>query len=107
LNDNGVYQAGWGNFATNNSVADFLLGREAQYTQASAIPVDDVKFHQWSLYAQDSYKASRRLTLNYGLRFDHVGQWYGLPKGIQVWDPASYDNSSTAPANTGLLWHGI
>jgi hypothetical protein len=110
-NDNGTFNGGWANIGTNNVVADFLLGKVANYQQASAIPVDDIKFHQWSVYAQDSFKANRRLTLNYGLRFDHVGQWAGVPKGIQVWDRASYVNgtplSPITANNTGLLYHAI
>jgi hypothetical protein len=115
-NDNGIYNFGWGSSSTGNIVDDFLTGHAASYTQSNAIPVDDVKFHQWSIYAQDSFKANRQLTLNYGLRFDHVGQWYGLPKGIQVWDPATYTNSPatfdtsgtcTANCNPGLLYHAI
>jgi hypothetical protein len=37
------------------------------------------------------------------LRFDHIGQWYG--EDFQVWDPATYVNSTSAPANTGLAWN--
>jgi Carboxypeptidase regulatory-like domain len=105
--DNGNYNMGWGPHSTGNVVADFLLGRPSQYQQASKIPVDDIKNHQWSVYAQDSWKASPQLTVNYGLRFDHVGQWYGPATGMQVWDPASYDNSPNAAPNTGLKWHAI
>jgi hypothetical protein len=111
-NDNGVFNGGWAaGIGTNNVVSDFVLGRVNNYQQSSAIPVDDIKFHQWSVYAQDSFKANRQLTVNYGLRFDHVGQWYGVPKGIQVWDPASYVNgtplSPNSINNTGLLYHAI
>jgi hypothetical protein len=115
-NDNGIYNFGWGNTSTGNIVDDWLTGRALSYTQSSAVPVDDQKYHQWSIYAQDSFKANRQLTLNYGLRFDHVGQWYGLPKGIQVWDWASYTNNPatfgsngacTANCNPGLLYHAI
>ena len=67
----------------------------ANYQQVSSFPTNDLKFHQWSIYAQDSYKANRQLTLNYGLRFDHVGQWYGTPQGFQVWNPATV--MSTVP----------
>jgi hypothetical protein len=113
--DNGTFTAGgWGPNSSGNVVADFLLGRTTSYAQMTSIPVNDFKFHQWSIYAQDSFKANRQLTLNYGLRFDHVGQWYGTPQGNQVWDPANYVNvsSTTCTAvnpcpNTGLLWHAI
>ena len=104
--DNGVYNLGWGSNSTGNVVADFLLGRTGNYQQASAVPVQDVKFHQWALYGQDSFKATRRLTVNYGLRFDHVGQWYGPKAGAQVWNPATYTNDPTVQ-NPGLLWHAI
>ena len=91
--DNGTYNLGWGPGDAGNVVADFLLGRATSYQQVSAFPTNDLKFHQWSLYAQDSFKANRQLTLNYGLRFDHVGQWYGTPQGFQVWNPAVYANN--------------
>jgi hypothetical protein len=114
VSDNGNYNLGWGPNSTGNVVADFLKGGSANYQQVSSFPVNDLKFHQWSLYAQDSFKANRQLTLNYGLRFDHVGQWYGTPEGFQVWNPGTYTNitnttcTSTNPCpNTGLLWHQI
>jgi len=107
VSDNGNYNLGWGSNSSGNVVADFLLGRTGSYQQVSSFPTNDLKFHQWSIYAQDSFKANRQLTLNYGLRFDHVGQWYGTPQGFQVWNPATYVNGPNAPANTGLLWHQL
>ena len=103
----GSYTLGWGANSTGNVVADFLLGRTAMYQQQNTIPTFDIKFHQWSIYAQDSFKANKQLTLNYGLRFDHMGQWYGPSNGMQVWNPASYNNTAAAPNNTGLLWHSM
>jgi len=116
--DNGTYNLGWGSNSSGNVVADFLLGRAGNYQQVSSFPTNDLKFHQWSIYAQDSFKANRQLTLNYGLRFDHVGQWFGTPQGFQVWNPGSYQNNqltynssgvtvNPAPNNTGLLWHAL
>jgi hypothetical protein len=57
-NDNGIYNLGWGSTSTGNTVADFLTGRFQNYQQASKVPVLDIKFHQWAIYAQDSYKAN-------------------------------------------------
>jgi hypothetical protein len=105
--DNGTYNLGWGPNSSGNLVADFLLGRTGNYQQISSFPTNDLKFHQWSIYAQDSFKANKQLTLNYGLRLDHVGQWYGTPQGFQVWNPSSYVNGPNAPANPGLLWHQL
>ena len=113
--DIGIYNLGWGSNSTGNVVADFLLGRFASYQQSSIFPTQSIKFHQWSVYGQDSFKANRQLTLNYGLRLDHIGQMYGPPDGMQVWDPSSYVNGPTfanptlpvAPNNTGLTWSSI
>jgi len=124
VSDNGGYNLGWGPNSSGNVVADWLLGRTANYQQFSSAPGTTVQDHQWSIYAQDSFKANRQLTLNYGLRFDHVGQWYGPANGAQVWDGALYTNGchecpvttanpTGAPnqlltsANTGLTWHAI
>jgi hypothetical protein len=97
----------WGASSTYNMTLDRLMGRNQSYTELSSIPVPDEKWHQWSIWGQDSWKATRKLTVNVGLRADHEGQWYDTLGGAQVWDPASYSNASNPPANTGLLWHSI
>ncbi len=97
----------WGYTTTQNMTLDRLMGRNLSYAEQNSDVVPDIIWHQWSLWAQDSWKASRKLTLNIGLRADHMGQWYDKLAGTQVWDPASYSNASNAPANTGLLWHEL
>ena len=108
---NGTYAMGWGSNSSGNTVADFLVGRMQNYSQPSQDIVNDIKMHQWSIYAQDSYKANSQLTVNYGLRLDHVGQWYGPSSGMAVWNPSGYVNGTpTTPLtnpNTGLLWHSL
>jgi hypothetical protein len=117
--DNGTYNIGWGSKGTGNAVADLLLGRIGNYQEQSSIPVYQIGFHQWSLYAQDAWKMNKQLTLNYGVRADHEGQWYGGVAsgnfwwggggtnilGFQVWDPSTFVNSASAPGNAGLTWH--
>ena len=80
----------YGGTSTGNLYSDLLLGRAASYSQASAIPVADLKYHQYSFYGQDSWKVTKRLTVNYGIRFDHIGQWYGPGAGMAVFDLAAY-----------------
>jgi len=92
---------------TGNAMADMVLGHGG-YTQKAHIPINLQKYHQVSFYAQDQWKALRRLTLTYGMRFDHEGQWFvdnGL--GLSVWDPSLYDATvANSPQWTGLTWHG-
>jgi len=103
---NGTYNLGWGGNTTGNTVADFLLGITNNYTQPNADIVNTIQNHQWAIYAQDSYKANRQLTVSYGLRFDHQGQWYGPANGMAVWNPSTYTQNSTVN-NPGLQWHSI
>ncbi len=97
----------WGSTSTYNLTLDRLMGRVQHYDEQNNDKVPDILWHQWSLWGQDSWKATRKLTLNLGLRADHIGQWYDKLGGTQVWDPASYNNGPNAPANTGLLWHAL
>jgi hypothetical protein len=102
----------WANQSTNSLYADMLLGHAAGFSQASTNFVDNVVYNEHAFYAQDSWKATRRLTLNYGVRFEHEGQWYPTNEnqGIMVWNPNNsvqpYSASSTAPL-AGFVWHGI
>jgi hypothetical protein len=98
----------WGATSTGNPLADFVTARATEFFQNNGGPTDDEKYYQYSFYAQDSWKVNRRLTLTYGLRFDHMGNWVpnGGP-GLAVWDPATYNNTSSAGAYTGLQWHAI
>jgi len=94
--------------SSGNVMADFLTGRVQSFQQVPALSVYDLKQSQYSLYAQDQWKVTRRLAFTYGVRLDHIGQWYPTSgPGLAVWDPASYSNTSAAGPWTGLLWHGI
>jgi hypothetical protein len=107
--DNGTFNIQtYGQNSTTNLVADMMLGNINSYQQQNADVPNNTLYHQWSIWAQDSWRANRELTINFGMRFDHIGQWYGFngfDNGFQVWDPATYDNGPSAPNNTGLLWH--
>lgn len=97
----------YGGTTTGNIYADLLTGRAQTYSQANAIPVDDMRFHQYSFYGQDSWRIKKNLTINYGLRADHIGQWYNPNgPGSAVFDVGKFLSNPKA-VNAGLEWHGI
>ena len=104
---NGTYNIEtYGSNSTANLVADTMLGNIYSYQEYNSVPIQAIKWHQWSIYGEDSFKAGKQLTLNVGLRADHIGQWYGTD--FQVFNGATFVdnlNASAAPANTGFQWH--
>ncbi len=98
----------YGANSSGNPAADFAMGRTTSFYQTNTAPVANFYYHQYSFYANDQWKATRRLTLTYGLRFDHMGQWDPVgSNGLAVWDPALYNPTSSAGPFTGLTWHGV
>jgi hypothetical protein len=60
---------------TGVDFADFLLGIPSQYNQSQLQPFYGRNKYA-GVYAQDSWRVTRNLTLNYGLRWDRIEPWY-------------------------------
>jgi hypothetical protein len=98
----------YGYNSLNNTYANWVTGRMNSFAQDQAEAVQDMRYYQYSFFINDQWKASRRLTLTGGLRFEHMGNWVpNDSEGDAVWDPATYNNSTSAAAWTGLEWHSI
>ena len=76
---------------TGNSYADFLLGLPQESQRVSPLGNQSQTLNEYGLFAEDSFKLSRKLTLTYGLRWD----LYGTPSSdshlMYNWDPATGD----------------
>jgi hypothetical protein len=80
-----------GNFAfygseTGIDFADFLLGIPSQYNQSQLQPFYGRNKYV-GIYAQDGWRVSKKLTLNYGLRWDRIEPWYEKYNQIATFEP--------------------
>jgi hypothetical protein len=107
--------ATWYPNVTGNQYADVMLGvGHDGYVENAITPTPpNTKATTFSFYVQDDWRINRRLSLQYGMRFDHYGKPWSTPYGVAVWDPNGilsskdkYDNSPAAIGeNTGISWH--
>lgn len=73
--NDGIYIInGNGPFSSGDPAIDFLLGIPSTYTQNSGSIIDGIS-HEFYAFAQDSWKVSSDLTLNYGLSWDAETPW--------------------------------
>jgi hypothetical protein len=83
-------------FTTNfskNPVANMLLGLPNTYSEAERLVVSHARFGFFEAYIQDDFKASRRLTLNVGVRYSALYNPYDTEDVLtnflpSAWDPA-------------------
>jgi Carboxypeptidase regulatory-like domain/TonB dependent receptor len=89
---------------TGVDFADFLLGIPSQYNQTQLQSFYDRNKYV-GIYAQDSWRVSKHLTLNYGLRWDRIEPWYEKYNQIATFETGRLsDVFPGAPA--GILFPG-
>ncbi len=94
-------------FTTGNAYADLLTGNMSSYNEASLNRINDIHYGTTEFFLQDSWKATKRLTIDYGMRFTHFTPWDdGLGFGYSIFDLADYSPSCAAsPTYCGFVWH--
>jgi len=90
---------------TGNDWADLLLGYTSNFSQSSGNLTANMEVNRFDFYAQDTWKVNAHLTLNYGLRVDHIGWWYDRGGRMAIFNPAAYVSTSNYTDYTGLQSH--
>jgi len=98
-------------YTTGDAYADEVLGIASHYDEASFNRINDIAYNTFEFFAQDDWKLTRRLTINYGLRFTHFQPWVDqFPFGFSIFDINAYNSGggsacTGAPTYCGFLWH--
>jgi hypothetical protein len=85
---------------TGDQFADELLGNYNSYSQLSGDPVGHYRFNDYGVYAADSWKATRKLSLDLGLRWDYTVPTYTQANNLAFFDPAAYVQGLVSVPNT-------
>jgi hypothetical protein len=72
------------------SLADAFLGNFNSYSEASADPMGHFRFTQPEVFVQDSWRATHKLSLELGLRWQGIFPWYTQGNNISNFDPNVY-----------------
>jgi len=104
-----AYGANNGSYAFDGSetgldFADFLIGAPVYYEQGQQAPLHS-RSRYFGLYAQDSWRVTPSLTLNYGLRWDVSTSWWEEKNQLETIIPG--EQSRVFPgAPTGWVFPG-
>jgi hypothetical protein len=102
----------WGSGSTGNAYSDMLMGQTTQYSEQNFDVVPAFRYITAEFYATDSWKVSRRLTLDYGMRFSHLGPWSDTTGyGFAAWYPDLYSAGKGGSVNgfnfPGVEWNKV
>jgi len=102
-----LYYNQWSAISGNN-YADALMGiGMGSYYEQGLPPPSQVAQNAAAFYVQDDWKVTRRLTIQYGLRFEHYARPYDATGfGMAIFDPSKYSNDpADLDNNTGVFWN--
>jgi outer membrane receptor protein involved in Fe transport len=89
--------------SSGNAFADLLLGNISSYTQEGAALKMHEEYRIYESYFQDDWHATKRLTLNLGIRFSFYGTYREENNLAWNFDPALYVPGASSVNPAGLV----
>ncbi len=83
-------------FDSNYAFSNALLGNFNTYSEASLRPYSLYRYTQTEFYAQDSWKASRKFTMELGVRFYSSPATHDIRQYITTFIPSDYNRQTAA-----------
>lgn len=93
---------------TGLGIANAALGLYTTYAELGTRAYTPYRGNMWELFAQDSWKVTSKLHLDYGLRYTVIQPFFSLWRNMSVFDVASYDRSKAVQLDpkTGYIIPG-
>ncbi len=86
---------------SNSGIGNTLLGNYTTVSQSDIYAFGHFHFFQYEGYAQDTWKVSPKLTIDYGMRYEFVGPTYTVAPYYQYYfEPNFYDPGAAVQINT-------
>ncbi|MCU1263496.1 MAG: hypothetical protein JWO80_6381 [Bryobacterales bacterium] len=82
---------------TGNPYSNALLGVVDAYTESNGHPGAHGRYNNIEWYAQESWKATKRLTIDYGVRFYYIAPTISAGDNLAAFDIATYNASQQPP----------
>jgi hypothetical protein len=84
-------------FTLGNEYADLLTGNLSSYGESNFNRINDISFQSTEFFVQDSWKVTRALTIDMGLRMSHFTPWVDrVGYGYSIFDQSAYNACSAA-----------
>jgi len=94
-------------FDTNLAYANAAVGSFAQYTEATARPGAPGTAHTIEFFAQDTWRSSRKLTLDYGIRFARYTHYRARNDAAAEFSVERYDPGRAPLLFAPVLVNGV
>ena len=104
---NGAWTSGRGwpavTSSQGNAFADFLLGTAAS-TGTGLVPFDQIGYgRDWEFYGQDTWQATTKLTVYYGIRYAYQPPWRLRDHTMTFYDPTTNQLVLPQDSNTATV----
>ncbi len=95
-----VYNTSGNPNTTGYAIADALTGYFQTYTEAAYDPVGHYRYTEPGAFVDDSWKVSRKLTINLGVRWEYMMAMYSAADNLANFVPSLYNPATAVKINS-------
>jgi hypothetical protein len=89
--------------SSGNAIGNVAMGLFDSYSELGQRAYTIFRGSSYEPYAQDSWKVSQKLTVNYGIRYTVIVPYHALWGNMIVFDPALYDPTKAVTVKNGVV----